>query len=102
MKSSRTDKLTKLTKPDGTAELFSGAASLVFYMRQIVEKTDRNSVSDMRTALDAIYQHLAVVGGSIALLADEAGCTDEMHRLMKESADRVAAFPASRGLEGHA
>ncbi|MDH2327832.1 hypothetical protein QCN27_13255 [Cereibacter sp. SYSU M97828] len=83
-------------------ELFAGAASLTRYMRQIIEKTDRNSVNDMRAALDAIHEHLAVVGGSVALLADAMGCSEEMQRLMKESADRMLVLAANGGLEGRA
>jgi len=91
-----------MTTNPTNAELLATASSIMLAMRQMIATADRSNAEQVNTTLDAIHEYLAVVGGSIAILSDRLGCTDDVERIMKQGQERLRAMQASKGLGGRA
>lgn len=82
--------------------LLAGAAGMVMILRDMIAKADRGDADEMAATLDAVHQHLALIGGSIATVADMLGCEDEFAAHIKRGRERLVALHASGTLEGRA
>lgn len=91
-----------MTNEPTDAQLLASFAGIALAARQLIDRTDRTSFTEVTQTLDAIHEHLAVAGGSMLYLAKRMGCEAEVERLIQQGQDRVAALRASRGLGGRA
>lgn len=86
----------------GITELLGGAASLNLTMRTIVKEMKGAPQYQTDEMLDNLYEYLAVIGGSLVMLADQLDCTEEVTRRVVEGQNRLLALKANHGLEGRA
>lgn len=91
-----------MTNEPTNAELLATAATIMHAMRQMIATADRNNAEQVNTTMDAVHEYLAVVGGSVAILSDRLGCTDDVERIMRQGQERLRAMQANRGLGGRA
>lgn len=90
------------TREPSAAELLAAAVGLALAGRTLIEATNGRNRAQLVTTLDALRENLAVMGGSLLVLADRLGCEAELRRLVDEGQARLAAFQACQGLEGRA
>ena len=83
-------------------EVLAAVIGLAIHMRNVIDLTDRANPEQVGTTLDAIHEHLAVIGGSMAVLADELGHKKEVDDLVTRNLGKAKAFAACTGLEGRA
>ncbi len=55
------------------ADLLATAAAIARTGPRLIEATNRTSFQDVGETLDALYEHLAVAGGSLLVLAERLG-----------------------------
>lgn len=83
-------------------EVLAAVIGLAIHMRKTIDTTDRANPDQVATTLDAIHEHLAVIGGSVAMLAEELGHRQEVEDRVAGNLDKAKAFAACTGLEGRA
>lgn len=83
-------------------EVLAAVIGLALHMRNVIELTDRTNPEQVATTLDAIHEHIAVIGGSVAMLADELGHRQEVDDRVTRNLGRVNALAACSGIEGRA
>lgn len=83
-------------------EVLAAVIGLAMHMRRVIDMTDRANPDQVAATLDAIHEHLAVIGGSVAMLAKELGHKQEVEDRVTANPDKANAFAACTGLEGRA
>ncbi|MBJ2153871.1 hypothetical protein [Paracoccus sp. IB05] len=83
-------------------EVLAAVIGLVMHMRRTIEMTDRADLDQVATTLGAIHEHLAVIGGSVAMLAEELGHRQEVENRVRGNLEKAKAFASCTGLEGRA
>lgn len=83
-------------------EVLAAVIGLAIHMRNVIKLTDRTNSEQVATTLDTIHEHLAVIGGSMAMLADELGHKQEVDDRVTGNLDKAKAFAACNVLEGRA
>lgn len=83
-------------------EVLAAVIGLAIHMRRVIDTTDRTNPDQVATTLDAIHEHLAVIGGSVAMLAEELVHKQEVGARVTGNLDKAKAFAACNGIEGRA
>lgn len=91
-----------MTDDISNAQLLAAAAGIALQGNKLIGATDRTSFHEVSGTLDAVFESLAIVGGSVAMLAGRLGCTAEFEGLVKKGQDRLTALEAGQSLSGRA
>lgn len=89
---------TEPTQP----EVLAAVIGLTLHMRNVIKHTDRANPEQVATTLDALHEHLAIIGGSIITLADDLGHKEEVDARVTGNLAKAQAFAACGGIEGRA